>query len=108
MNHLIGFGLLGLAAIVMTYAFNAKRLSNDRERRVMRKWCWIWSGGVFVLVFLPGLLVSLQTMPDKLAGIIPALYVVFVWPTVAWYTNEMRAAKNEHQDTNGKRSDAET
>ena len=108
MNHLIVFGLLGLAAIVMTYAFSAKRLSNACERGVIRKWCCIWSAGVFLLVLLPGLLVSLQTMPDKLAGIFPALYVVFFGPTVAWYTNEMRAANNKRQDNNDQRSDAET
>ena len=75
------------------------KIRNKEELRVTRKWAGIWIGGVFFLIFLPGLLAHLEIIPDKNLFWFPLLYVFFFSPTVGRYVNEVAAVRKKRNGT---------
>ena len=75
------------------------KIRNKEEVRVTRKWAGIWIGGVFSLIFLPGLLAHLEIIPIQTLPFFPLLYILFFSPTVARYANEVAAVRKKRDGT---------
>jgi hypothetical protein len=88
-------GIVAIAGLGVASAAVGARTSNGAERRVFRKWCGIWSAGVFLFLVVPGALAYLAVIPEIAAGVLPAAYVVLFAPTLGWFVNEMGAARSK-------------
>jgi hypothetical protein len=94
------FGAVAMAALVVTAVFSLAGKSNKtNERRAVRKWCLIWLVGVFLLIFLPGLLVYRKTIPEN-ANLVwyPCLYILLSIPTMNWFVNDLVAARKKDEE----------
>lgn len=94
------FGAVAMAALIVTAAFSFRGKSNKRdERRVVRKWCIIWLVGVFLLIFLPGLLADRRVIPeDTDLSWYPVLYIILSTFSMNWFVNDLVAARKTDEE----------
>ena len=88
-------GAVAIVALGVACAVVGARTTNATERRVFRKWCGIWSAGVFLFLVVPGALAHFAVIPEIAAGVLPAAYVVLFAPTLGWFVNEMSTARSK-------------
>ena len=97
------FGAVAMAALIITAVFSFWGKSNKRdERRVVRKWCFIWFVGVLLLIFLPGVLANRKVIPeDADLSWYPVLYIILSTFSMNWFVNDLVAArKTDEQPDN--------
>ena len=92
-------GSVLLVIMILCWVFCGHWTPNKEELRVTRTWAGIWIGGVFFLIFLPGLLAHLEIIPDKHLFWFPMLYVFFSIPTVGRYVREVAAVRKKRDGT---------
>jgi hypothetical protein len=95
LNAIVALGVVAIVALFVTAAVVGRRIVNDGERRVFRKWCGIWSFGVLLFFVAPGVLARLDVVSETVITVFPAVYVVLFAPTIGWFVNEMTTARKK-------------